>query len=242
MSSSSQHGHHIFFRRWNSEVKTQNSLIESIEVLSSQQERPSPDTMNRNLALILIITIVQNQLSVSFEVKKRQLLQRHAIQCSLSPKNENVINTSTRRKIFRDFFSAVSIGAISLILTEQPASATYSAYARREEDWQGRVKDGKVEYSTASSLRSQLREIAPMNTENSKIFCPNGPTSNVSPLMENKCGDKMATPSVFGRTSDVVGNSIPGVSPELRESKSSASSNSMSSLSSEVGGFPSYLK
>jgi len=28
--------------------------------------------------------------------------------------------------------------------------------------------------------------------------------------MENKCGDRLALPSVYGRTQDVVGNSIPG--------------------------------
>ena len=44
----------------------------------------------------------------------------------------------------------------------------------------------------------------------SKIFCPNGTSSAVSPLMENKCGDRQALPSVFGRTDDVMGNSVPG--------------------------------
>ena len=29
-----------------------------------------------------------------------------------------------------------------------------------------------------------------------EIFCPNGTSSNVSPMMENKCGDRLATPSV----------------------------------------------
>jgi hypothetical protein len=28
--------------------------------------------------------------------------------------------------------------------------------------------------------------------------------------MENKCSDRMAMPSVFGRSEDIVGNSIPG--------------------------------
>ena len=49
-----------------------------------------------------------------------------------------------------------------------------------------------------------------MNSEGSKIFCPNGPSAAVSPLMENKCGDRLALPSVYGRTDDVLGNSIPG--------------------------------
>lgn len=68
----------------------------------------------------------------------------------------------------------------------------------------------EIKYSTARDLRSQLREIAPMNSEGSRIFCPNGPSANVSPLMENKCGDRMALPSVYGRSNDIMGNSIPG--------------------------------
>ena len=32
----------------------------------------------------------------------------------------------------------------------------------------------------------------------------------VSPLMENKCGDRMAMPSVYGRADDAMGNSVPG--------------------------------
>ena len=49
-----------------------------------------------------------------------------------------------------------------------------------------------------------------MNDAGSKIFCPNGPSAAVSPLMENKCGDRQALPSVYGRTEDAMGNSIPG--------------------------------
>ena len=49
-----------------------------------------------------------------------------------------------------------------------------------------------------------------MNDEGSKIFCPNGSSAAVSPLMENKCGDRQALPSVYGRTEDNMGNSIPG--------------------------------
>lgn len=51
-----------------------------------------------------------------------------------------------------------------------------------------------------------------MNDEGSKIFCPNGASAAVSPLMENKCGDRQALPSVYGRTEDSMGNSIPGFS------------------------------
>ena len=35
-------------------------------------------------------------------------------------------------------------------------------------------------------------------------------TTTVSPLMENKCGDRMAMPSVYGRSDDAMGNSVPG--------------------------------
>lgn len=50
----------------------------------------------------------------------------------------------------------------------------------------------EIKISSARELRAQLREIAPMNSEGSKIFCPNGPSANVSPLMENKCGGTFA--------------------------------------------------
>ncbi len=75
-----------------------------------------------------------------------------------------------------------------------------------------------VKISTASSLRAQLRDIAPMNDEGTKIFCPNGPSAAVSPMMENRCGDRQALPSVYGRSNDSMGNSIPGfggTSPSL---------------------------
>ena len=42
--------------------------------------------------------------------------------------------------------------------------------------------------------------------------------------MENKCGDRLAMPSVYGRTEDVVGNSIPGFSNDYRMSASSSTS------------------
>merc|ERR1712151_1082814 len=79
------------------------------------------------------------------------------------------------------------------------AEATDSAYASWEKDWQERSDSGEIQYSSAKSLRKQLQEIAPMNSANSEIFCPNGPSANVSPLMENKCGDKLAMPSRASR-------------------------------------------
>ena len=35
----------------------------------------------------------------------------------------------------------------------------------------------EINISSARDLRSQLREIAPMNNEGSKLFCPNGESS-----------------------------------------------------------------
>ena len=77
-------------------------------------------------------------------------------------------------------------------------------------DGLGSIRYTDIKVSTARDLRNQLREIVPQNSEVSKIFCPNGPSAAVSPMIENKCGDRMATASVFGRTEDTVGNSIPG--------------------------------
>ena len=96
-----------------------------------------------------------------------------------------------------------------------------------------------IKISSARDLRAQLREIAPMNTEASYKFCPNGPSAAVSPLMENKCGDRLATPSVFGRTEDIAGNSIPGLANGRFPSGVPGGSASLSA-NPEVGGFPKY--
>jgi len=85
-----------------------------------------------------------------------------------SPKDE--VDTG-RRDLF---FGTTAAVAAAWFGNTQPAEATYSAYSRREEDWQTRSKNGEIAYSNARKLRSQLQEIAPMNTEGSKIFCPNG--------------------------------------------------------------------
>ena len=126
---------------------------------------------------------------------------------------------------------AATAGMVVMGATPQPSAATYSAYARREQDWEARQKNGEVQYSSARELRQQLREIVPQNSDKSRIFCPNGPSAAVSPLMENKCGDRLATPSVYGRSDDAVGNSIPGFSSEYKSSYMIADS---------VGGFPTY--
>jgi hypothetical protein len=136
----------------------------------------------------------------------------------------------------RDLLSSAMTGAASLLFI-QPASATYTAYTQREQDWEERKKTGAVKFSNAKSLRAQLKEIVPQNSEGSKIFCPNGMSSAVSPLQENKCGDQLAMPSVYGRTEDVVGNSIPGFGGG---GKYSGITSSQQLSASDVGGFPKY--
>eukprot|EP00594_Rhizosolenia_setigera_P007293 CAMPEP_0178942554 /NCGR_PEP_ID=MMETSP0789-20121207/2062_1 /TAXON_ID=3005 /ORGANISM="Rhizosolenia setigera, Strain CCMP 1694" /LENGTH=192 /DNA_ID=CAMNT_0020621983 /DNA_START=61 /DNA_END=639 /DNA_ORIENTATION=- len=145
--------------------------------------------------------------------------------------------TSDRRTMLSKGFGLLGISAA---LTGGPseASASYSAYTNREKDWEARKASGDINISTARDLKAQLREIAPMNDEKSYKFCPNGPSSNVSPLMENKCGDKLAIPSVYGRTADITGNSIPG-SAALASRYAPSSG---SGLSAEIGGFPAYPK
>ncbi|CAJ1967496.1 unnamed protein product [Cylindrotheca closterium] len=136
----------------------------------------------------------------------------------------------SRRNSLKQVLAGVTCGS----LVVQPASAKYSDYSRREKDWQDRKQKNEVTFSSARDLKAQLKAIAPMNAESSSIFCPNGPSANVSPLMENKCGDRLATPSVFGRQDDVLGNSIPGFKEGYFDGGSS------SSMSAQVGGFPSY--
>jgi hypothetical protein len=137
----------------------------------------------------------------------------------------------------RNMFGAL-VAAGTAVATSQPASASYSAYANREKDWEVRNKNGEVQYSNAKALRAQLREIAPQNSEASKLFCPNGPSANVSPLMENKCGDALAMPSVYGRTEDTVGNSIPGFAGGRYTSNMVGAGSDIN----ELGGFPAYQR
>lgn len=140
-----------------------------------------------------------------------------------------------RREAFFGMASALVAGT-TLISNPQPASAKYSDYARRESDWEERGKKGEIKVSTAKDLRKQLADIVPQNSEGSKIFCPNGASAAVSPLMENKCSDTlMALPSVYGRTNDSMGNSIPGY-----EKGYDWKTGGSSSMSASVGGFPKY--
>eukprot|EP00554_Chaetoceros_debilis_P006823 CAMPEP_0194080382 /NCGR_PEP_ID=MMETSP0149-20130528/6409_1 /TAXON_ID=122233 /ORGANISM="Chaetoceros debilis, Strain MM31A-1" /LENGTH=189 /DNA_ID=CAMNT_0038762083 /DNA_START=178 /DNA_END=747 /DNA_ORIENTATION=+ len=140
---------------------------------------------------------------------------------------------NNRRAFLRNVAGVV--GATVISSKGDPASASYSAYTNREKDWDERKGNGEVQYSSARDLKQALREVAPMNSESSKVFCPNGPSSAVSPLMENKCGDRMAMPSVFGRTEDIVGNSIPGFAAGYPV----INGGSQSTLA-DSGGFPAY--
>jgi hypothetical protein len=155
---------------------------------------------------------------------------RHTTALQASPKDRDGLQS---RRSLLGTAAAAAVATAFATNTAAPAHATYSAYTRREEDWQMRQKKGEIEYKTARDLRSQLAEIAPMNV-NDKIFCPNGPSAAVSPLMENRCGDRLATPSVFGRTEDVLGNSIPG-SYRLGSSSTTSSSEALATQMPEYG-------
>jgi hypothetical protein len=50
-------------------------------------------------------------------------------------------------------------------------------------------------------------------------------------MMENKCGDRMATPSVYGPTANTVGNSFPGFKHGYALPMGDGTS---------IGGFPAY--
>jgi len=156
-----------------------------------------------------------------------------------STNNNNNNNTNAlvnrRQALLAGIFLATSTLTVATA-APPPAAATYTAYTQREQDWEERIANGKVQVSSARSLRSQLKEIVPMNDESSKIFCPNGPSAAVSPLMENKCGDRQALPSVYGRTDDAMGNSVPGFKGGKYESGFGPSTLSAES----VGGYPVY--
>lgn len=155
---------------------------------------------------------------------------RPSMGLSMAKEEQSPVNRRDALAGITAAFLATAAGAAA----PQAASAKYSDYARREKDWEERTSKGEVKVSSARDLRSQLQEIAPMNTSSSQIFCPNGPSANVSPLMENKCGDRLATPSVYGRTNDSMGNSIPGFK------EGAWTPGGSSSVSAAAGGFPTY--
>jgi len=178
--------------------------------------------MMQVLFAILLVCVLSYE-SIAF-VAESSSSSRHHSTCIL-------LNAVGRREAF--FGMATALVAAS---NPQPAEAKYADYARREKDWEDRKKNGEIQMSNAKDLRKQLAEIVPQNNEGSKIFCPNGASAAVSPLMENKCSDTlMALPSVYGRTNDVTGNSIPGYSKGY-----ALGAGEKSSISASVGGFPKY--
>jgi len=151
-----------------------------------------------------------------------------------SPNANTETSTRSRRQVLSSLFAAVAAVPTTLtLLPTEPSQATYTSYTRREQDWQERQANGDVQYSSARQLRQQLRELVPQNSDNSRIFCPNGPSAAVSPLMENKCGDRQAMPSVYGRSNDAMGNSIPGFSDQWMQ-------NQGGNIAEGTGGFPEY--
>jgi len=162
----------------------------------------------------LLVTLLGSSVSTSDAFVSRsgsKILRPRVTLCEAGREGDNQEQISSRRDVISSIWgSAVVLG--TLAIAPQNSEATYSAYTRREDDWKQRNAKGQVTYSNAKLLRKQLAELVPENTEGSRIFCPNGPSAAVSPLMENKCGDRLAAPSVYGRTQDIVGNSIPGFS------------------------------
>ena len=168
------------------------------------------------------------EMSLSASPQQQQQQQASA---SSSNRRDALFNMATKAIV-----SGTAVAATVWSTNPSLAVAKYSDYSRREEDWETRQKKGEIKISTARDLRKQLAEIVPQNDEGSKVFCPNGPSAAVSPLMENRCSDvRMAIPSVYGRSADVVGNSIPGF-----QSGSWSASDGSSSITTSVGGFPAY--
>lgn len=153
-----------------------------------------------------------------------------------TPSNNNM---SSRRGLLNTIGLSLAAAMAASTASPQPAQALYSTFTRREQDWQDRLDKGEVKITSARELRRQLAEIAPMNSEGSKIFCPNGTSSAVSPMMENKCSDELqALPSVYGRTQDIVGNSIPGFAGGRYTSNMPLGVSE--NVAAEIGGFPTY--
>lgn len=193
------------------------------------------------LLMLLLLFVPCSFFASAYVVRKANIAKAHRVRPNLGTSTEDSTGapqetpTLSRRRMMLGLFTTLSTAGLLTLDRPSPAHATYSAYTHREQDWQDRVKEGNVAYSNSNDLRKQLRDIAPMNAERSKIFCPNGPSSNVSPLMENKCSDiQLAQPSVYGRSQDVVGNSIPGFSQR-------PTVNSATTLDG-AGGFPQYSR
>ncbi|KAL7526776.1 hypothetical protein ACHAXR_001647 [Thalassiosira sp. AJA248-18] len=158
--------------------------------------------------LLSIAIIGLSSIASAFQIQQRPTT---TLNFSSTRLHETSSSSSNGRRQFmiRGAGAAMSV-LVGGTMMGQPAEASYTAYTRREEDWKVREEKGEIKVSNARALRAQLREIAPMNDEGAKLFCPNGTSSAVSPLMENKCGDRQAMPSVYGRSDDAMGNSVPG--------------------------------
>ncbi|GKY92001.1 hypothetical protein MPSEU_000171700 [Mayamaea pseudoterrestris] len=196
------------------------------------------------LLLALLLLGTQLELLLAFAVgPQRSRTPTSQSHTTLSAENSrrDFFDQLLTRSTIAASIAAAAAATVSIASSPLPAHASYSAYTHREEDWERRQKTGDIQVSNAKALRQQLREIAPMNNERSRVFCPNGTPSAVSPLMENKCNDQETAPSVFGRTEDVVGNSIPGFTSKSAASSYKYASSSVPSLE-YMGGFPEYAK
>ena len=60
-----------------------------------------------------------------------------------------------RQWFARSMLTVVMVSTMSTIVLPQPASASYSAYAHREEDWQQRVAQNEIQVSSPKLLRDQ---------------------------------------------------------------------------------------
>jgi hypothetical protein len=215
-------------------------LIKYFPIISSNNnKKPSEKMMRGTMSttlLFFVLCFLNKDMSVAFApTQKIPARQCSAIFAAMENPTESRPSTCGRREAFLGIAAAFT--AVAVVGVE-PASAKYSDYSRREKDWQERQASGEIKYSSARDLRKQLADIVPANSEGSKVFCPNGPSAAVSPLMENKCSDvRMALPSVYGRTTDSMGNSIPGY-----QAGYDWSTGSSSSITSAAGGFPSYYK
>lgn len=200
-------------------------------------------TMVKQLLPIILLVQLVLQPAVSFviqrgEAHKLQYWKLRAFQeptLAAESHRSKHGHDDSRRQFFSSFAGLVGLAASTC--NPQPAQASYSAYTHREEDWKQRQEKGDIQYSSARSLKAQLQEIAPSNVSSRQLFCPNGATANVSPLMENRCGDKMALPSVYGRTEDTLGNSIPGFAGGFYDSGTGMLSGPGAT---DTGGLPSY--
>jgi hypothetical protein len=206
------------------------TTFHSVSIIISKENKEMTRFSPAILAAVALS--MMNEPTAAFVGPGASATTRPVTVTSLSAEKADDASCSRRDALFG---VAAAVFAATTTAAPQPAAAKYSDYARREKDWQERVDAGGVQVSTARDLKKQLREIAPQNNGASVIFCPNGQPSNVSPLMENKCGDRLATPSVFGRQNDATGNSVPG----FKEGFAWGASDS-SSMSAAVGGFPKY--